>query len=104
MRILLDHGTPVPLRHVLVGHEVSTAYELGWSTLNNGELLSVAETRFELLVTTYRNLRYQQNLAARRLSFLVLPTTSWPQIREHADEILLEMTSLAPGEYRELTW
>ena len=71
MRILLDQGTPVPLRNVLVGHEVSTAYELGWSTLSNGELLSVAETRFELLVTTDRNLRYQQNLAGRRLSFLV---------------------------------
>ena len=76
MRILLDQGTPVPLRAILAGHEVSTAYELGWSTLSNGELLLAAETRFELLVTTDQNLRYQQNLAGRRLSILVLPTTN----------------------------
>ena len=104
MRILLDQGIPVPLRAILAGHEVSTAYELGWSTLNNGELLLAAETRFELLVTTDQNLRYQQNLAGRRLAILVLPTTSWAQIREHADAIQRETISLAPGDYRELTW
>ena len=104
MRILLDQGIPVPLRAILAGHEVSTAYELGWSTLSNGELLLAAETRFELFVTTDQNLRYQQNLAGRRLSILVLPTTSWAQIREHTDSIQRETISLAPGEYRELTW
>ena len=72
--------------------------------MSNSELLAVAETRFELLVTTDQNLRYQQNLTERRLSILVLPTTSWPQIRPHADAILRETISLAPGEYRELTW
>ena len=57
-----------------------------------------------MFVTTDRNLRYQQNLAGRRLSILVLPTTSWPQIRAHADAIFRETISLVPGEYRELTW
>ena len=31
------------IREFLSGHEVSTAYELGWSTLRNGELLTMAE-------------------------------------------------------------
>jgi len=39
MTILFDQGTPVPLRDALVGHTVGTAYERGWSTLGNGELL-----------------------------------------------------------------
>ena len=39
MRILFDQGTPVPLRNSLNSYEVSTVYELGWSTLKNGELL-----------------------------------------------------------------
>jgi hypothetical protein len=30
MRILFDHGTPMPLRQRLSGHEISTAYEMGW--------------------------------------------------------------------------
>ena len=104
MRILLDQGSPAPLRTVLVGHQVSTAYELGWSTLSNGELLAAAEDQFDVLVTTDRNLRDQQNLTGRRLSILVLPTTSWPRLREHTETILRETLSMTPGEYRELTW
>ena len=73
MRILFDQGTPVPLRQSLSAHSVSTAYELGWATLKNGELLSSAEERgFEVLITTDTNLRYQQNLAVRRIAVVVL--------------------------------
>jgi len=43
MRVLFDQGTPDPLRQSLLGHEVATAYERGWSSLKNGELLDVAE-------------------------------------------------------------
>jgi len=39
MRILLDQGTPVPLRQALVSHTVSTAFEMGWQGLDNGALL-----------------------------------------------------------------
>jgi hypothetical protein len=43
VRILFDQGTPAPLRRFLTGHQVTTTYECGWSSLNNGELLDVAE-------------------------------------------------------------
>ena len=78
MRILFDQGTPVPLRDHLVGHVIETAFELGWSTLENGALLAAAEDSFNLLITTDQKLRYQQNLAGRNLSILVLMSTSWP--------------------------
>ena len=104
MRIVFDQGTPAPLRHALSGHSVATAFELGWSGLANGDLLREAEAKFDVLVTTDQNLRYQQNLAGRRLAILVLPTTSWPEIREHETEIVAAATSLKPGEYRELRW
>ena len=45
MKILFDQGTPVPLRVHLSGHEVTTAYEEGWSGLSNGALLKAAEKR-----------------------------------------------------------
>ena len=52
MRVLFDQGTPVPLSDHLVEHHVSTAYELGWGSLENGELLTRAEGQgFEVLVT-----------------------------------------------------
>ena len=104
MRILFDQGTPVPLRRALSSHEVSTAFERGWSTLGNGALLEAAEREFELLITTDRNIRHQQPLVGRRLAILVLPTTSWPRIERHVHEIGREVASIRPGEYRELAW
>ena len=73
MRILFDQGTPVPLRENLKQHEVTTAHERGWSTLKNGELLDATERDgFEVFVTTDSRLRYQQNLAARRIAVVCL--------------------------------
>ena len=105
MRILFDQGTPAPLRHALTGHSVATAYENGWSNLSNGDLLSAAEgASIELLVTTDHNLRYQQNLANRKLAVLVSPTTRWPVIQRHVPEIEAVVNSIRPGEFRELSW
>ena len=104
MRILFDQGTPAPLRNSFAGHQVSTAFELGWSGLSNGELLAAAETAFDLLITTDRNLRFQQQLAGRRLSILVLPTPSWPRLQKHIAEVLAAIDGMRPGDYRELTF
>ena len=74
MKILFDQGTPVPLRQTLVDHNVITVYEMGWSDLANGDLLGAAEAQqFEVLVTTDKNLRYQQNLTGRTIAIFVLP-------------------------------
>ena len=97
MRILFDQGTPVPLKEHLPGHSVTTAYELGWSTLRNGELLARAEEQFDVLVTTDRNLRFQQNLAERKLAVVVLPTTSWPRLRPAAARIAEFVAAAPPG-------
>jgi hypothetical protein len=99
MRILFDQGTPVPLRRLLVGHSVETAFEKGWATLENGDLLSAAESNsFDVLVTTDQNLRYQQNLKGRRIAILVLPTTRWSQISAHAPEIIAAIKVIVAGE------
>lgn len=102
MRILFDQGTPDPLRRVLSGHTVSTAFEMGWSTLVNGDLLAAAEAQFEVLVTTDRNLKYQQNLAGRRLAILVLPFANWPRLQKHLPTIASAIGSMKPGDFLEL--
>jgi len=102
VRILFDQGTPAPLRDHLSSHSVETAFEKGWSTLRNGDLLAKAEAEFDLLITTDRNLRYQQILAGRRLAILVLPTTSWPRLQLITREIAAAVASLKPGELVEM--
>lgn len=104
MRILFDQGTPVPLRRTLVPHEVATAFEMGWSDMENGRLLDTAEGKFDALITTDQNLRHQQNLQGRRLAILVLPTTNWLEIRDHLPEVAAAVNALQPGDCRELHW
>ena len=103
MKILFDQGVPVPLRSRLVGHEIFTAYELAWSTLKNGDLLSAAEKAgFELLLTTDQKLKYQQNLVGRRISIVVLLSTSWPRIEKPVDAIEAAISQASPGSYEEV--
>jgi hypothetical protein len=103
LKILFDQGTPVPLRHCLTGHTVSTAYELGWSTLRNGELLRLAESQgFDVLVTTDTNLKYQQNLAGRKIAIVVLLSTSWPRIRLKTQEIASSIATMKQGAFVEV--
>ena len=103
MRVLFDHGTPAPLRRELVAHEVATAYERGWSALKNGELIAVAETGgFEVLVTTDKNLKYQQNLTGRSLAIVVLWTTSWPRIQKSLPRVRAAVDLATKGSYTEL--
>ena len=89
---------PVPLRHFLPGHSVSTAYELGWSALKNGELLRLAVAQgFDLLVTTDTNLKFQQNLEGRNTAIAVLLSTRWPRIQMRAQEIADCISGIAKG-------
>ena len=80
MRILFDQGTPFPLRTYLKNHQVDTAFRRGWADHSNGALIAASETHFDLLITTDKNLKYQQNLSGRRIAILVLPTTNWPEL------------------------
>ena len=103
MRILFDQGTPVPLRLALAGHDVATAFERNWGTLQNGDLLRAAEEAgFDAIITTDQNLRYQQNLEGRRLAIEVLLTTDWRLIRQHVDYVAAATGRLVPGDYVEL--
>jgi hypothetical protein len=103
VRVLFDQGTPVPLRQFLPQHEVSTAFERGWSTLRNGELLDAAEQAgFEVLVTTDANLQYQQNLRSRRIAIVVLTSASWPRLQRSIGPVVRAIDSAAEGAYMEL--
>lgn len=103
MRILFDQGVPRPLRHSVEGHEVSTAYEQGWSLLKNGELLKAAEeSGYEVFVTTDANLKHQQNLTNRRLGIVVLLSTSWPRMQREISSIVDAINAATVGSYTEV--
>ena len=103
MRVLFDQGTPVPLRRHLHECTVATAFEQGWATLQNGELLQTAEhAGFDVLLTTDRNLRYQQNLTNRKIAIVVLSTTSWPRIQACTERVVRAVMAAQPSSYIEV--
>jgi len=103
VRILFDQGTPVPLRELLPQHEVAVAYERGWSTLKNGELLDVAEREgFEVFVTTDSRLKFQQNLGARPIAVVCLLSASWPRIQRALGAVIDAIDAARPGTYTDV--
>jgi len=98
VRVLFDQGTPVPLRRLLAGHVVATAYEMGWSTLLNGDLLRAAEAgRFDAIITTDKSIRHQQIVVGLRVAVLILPTTDWSKVRRNAVRVAEALVRLRPG-------
>ena len=64
---------------------------MGWGELSNGALLSAAEAAgFAVMVTADRNIRHQQNLSARTIGILVLPT-------QNMAALLAELAELKAG-------
>jgi hypothetical protein len=104
MLILFDHGTPKGLIRALPGHTIFTAQSRGWDRLNNGALLNAAEeAAFDLLLTTDRRIRYQQNLAGRKIALVVLTgTTKWARVRLHLERIAAVVNAATPSSYAEV--
>lgn len=103
MRILFDHGTPSGVVRSLAGHEVTEAIERAWNTLSNGDLLTQAESAgFELLLTTDKRIRYQQNLRGRKIAIVVLGNSAWPVVRKYLDRVIAAVNAATPGSYTEV--
>ena len=103
MLILFDNGTPAPLRNALQGHIVVEAIERGWDRLANGALIAAAEAAgFEILLTTDKNMRYQQNLADRKIAFVVIGNQQWPTLRRYVERVVAAVNAAKLGSYIEV--
>jgi hypothetical protein len=69
----------------------------------NGELIAVAEAAgFDLLLTTDKNIRYQQNLTGRKIAFVVLGNQQWPTLRRYVEKVVAADDAATPGSYTEV--
>jgi hypothetical protein len=103
MRILFDNGAPAPLRRYLQGHDTTLAKDAGWERLANGILLNAAEQGgFDLLLTTDKNMLYQQDLSGRKIALVVLGNGQWPVAQFHVEKIVAAVNAATPGSYVEV--
>ena len=104
-RVLLDEGVPVGVRTLIAGFFVQTVAEAGWAGLTNGDLMAVAEQAgFEVMVTADQSIRYQQNMAGRRIALVVLMTNHWDTIRDNGGGVLPAVEAAREGTYATITF
>jgi len=104
MLILFDNGTPRTLARFLIEHHMVTeARARGWEELENGELLKEAQAAgFEVLITTDKNLSYQQNLKGRTIAIVVLGQGRWSLIRHRVAQVVAAVDAAIPGSFAEV--
>jgi hypothetical protein len=103
MLVLFDHGTPRTIARWLRGHTVVEAIERGWDRYSNGALLRAAEEAgFDVLLTTDKNIRYQQNLRGRHIAIIVLGNPQRPAVHEHIERVIAGVNAATPGSYTEV--
>lgn len=74
MKVLIDECLPAGLKGTLtsLGYECETVRRAGYGSKKNGELLSLAEGKWDVLLTSDRNIKFQQNIKGRNVSILIL--------------------------------
>jgi hypothetical protein len=103
MHVLFDNGVPRGVAFGLQGHVIEEARDRSWDRLENGDLLDAAEAAgFDVLVTTDRNVRHQQNLTRRTIAIVVLDKASWPLIKSQLSKIADAVAAATPGSLAEV--
>jgi hypothetical protein len=101
--VLLDNNVPHGIVRALKGHVVIEARARGWHTYKNGDLLDAAErAAFDVMITSDKNIRYQQSLQGRKIALVVLTQGRWQLVRQHLAAISVAVDNARPGTYTEV--
>jgi hypothetical protein len=88
------------LRGVLQATKLRLRDRVGWHVLGNGELIQRAEDGgFDVLLSTDKNIQYQQNLIGRKIALVVLGNSQWPVVRLYLERIVAAVNASKPGSY-----
>jgi hypothetical protein len=99
VRVLLDECVDWRLARDIVGHDVKTARQMGWTAIKNGALLTLASENFDVFVTVDRNLSFQQNLDVFSIAVVVLQakTNRLSDLRTLVPKLLAAIETALPG-------
>jgi hypothetical protein len=99
VRVFLDESIDWRFARDIVGHDVKTARQMGWTTIQNGALLTLASQHFDVFVTLDRNLSFQQNLDSFSIAVVVLKakTSRLTDLRPLIPNLLVAIESAQSG-------
>jgi predicted nuclease of predicted toxin-antitoxin system len=100
VRILLDECLPKRLKRDLIGHDARTVPELGWAGKQNGDLLRLAESQFDVFLTVDRNLSFQQNVTEFSIAVVVMTARSnkYRDLQPLIVNVLATLSTLTAGQ------
>lgn len=99
MTLIFDENVPWPLSRHLTSHTVTSVQREGWTGIQNGALIEKIDGRFDVFLLADKNLRYQQNLAGRKIAILELPTNRLPMLEKMLPQIIAAVERSRPGGY-----
>jgi predicted nuclease of predicted toxin-antitoxin system len=106
MKLLLDECLPRRAKFLFAegGRECETVRDAGFSGKENGELIALADRKFEVLVSIDRNIRHQQNITGRNIAILIIRAASndLDDIRPHVPQALAALKTIKPGQILEV--
>jgi hypothetical protein len=99
VKVLLDERVDWRLARDIIGHDVRTARQMGWTGFKNGELLTLAAAQFDVFVTVDRNLSFQQNLVSLEIAVIVLQakTNRLADLKPLVPSLPVSIVSVPPG-------
>jgi len=101
MRVLLDECVNEGLRKYFPDHDCQTARYAGLAGLENGQLLTAAESaRFDVVLTVDRGFEYQQNLEKRKIAVIIFCGKSvlLEDLVPRVPDCLAQLESIQPGQ------
>jgi predicted nuclease of predicted toxin-antitoxin system len=100
LKILLDECIDRRFAREFAHLEVFTVPQMGWAGIKNGELMKLAEAKFDIFVTVDRNLSYQQNLPKYAIALIVLKARSnrYIDLIPFAEPVLDSLSNVSNGE------
>lgn len=99
--VFLDESVPRQLAEPLrrLGLLVGSMHSKGWAGIQNGELLRRIEGEYDALLTSDKNMRFQQSLRGRRLAVIVLPSNRRSVIADRVADIAATIELALSGYY-----
>src|SRR3979409_561516 len=81
---------------------IFTVEQMGWRSLKNGDLLNRMMGEFQIIITTDKNLPFQQNLKKRQISATILPTNEIPTVIRLLPQLKIAIATIEQGDFKEL--
>ena len=81
MKIIIDECVPSIVIRGLPERNIVSVQQMGWAGIKNGELLKLVSEKYDVFISSDKNLRYQQNLASIDLAIVILPSNQVPVVK-----------------------